>query len=113
MDQRVWKKKYDSGVPQEVEVPEIPLHKFLEESARKFAGRPATIFKGAKLSYAQLNEQTDRLAAGLVALGVKKGDRVAIFRPFSAYRSGPHGNTHRGDYRYLRRAVLPLSVTAP
>ncbi len=81
MEQRVWQKHYDPGVPQEIEVPAIPLHRFLEESAQKFPDRPATIFKGAKLTFAELNEQTDRLAAALAARGVKKGDRVAILMP--------------------------------
>ncbi len=40
-----------------------------------------TIFKGARITYKEMNETTDRLAAGLAELGVKKGDRVGIFIP--------------------------------
>ena len=39
-------------------------------------GRPA-----GKLTYGQLDDLSDRLAAGLAAMGIKKGDRVAIIFP--------------------------------
>ncbi|MFV1859589.1 MAG: long-chain fatty acid--CoA ligase [Anaerolineales bacterium] len=83
MEERVWHKHYDEGVPSEVEVPEMRLQDFLEKSARDFPDRPCTIFKGAVITYREMNELTDRLAAGLAARGVNKGDRVAIFMPNS------------------------------
>ncbi len=83
MDERVWHKQYDEGVPNEVEVPDLRLHDFLEQSAKDFPDRPCSIFKGAVITYREMTELTDRLAAGLVARGVSKGDRVAIFMPNS------------------------------
>ncbi|MGH2621384.1 MAG: AMP-binding protein, partial [Anaerolineales bacterium] len=83
MEQRIWHKQYDVGVPSTIEVPEIPLHAFLEQSAQAYPDRTCTVFKGAKLSYRQMDQLADRLAAGLAARGVKKGDRVAIFMPNS------------------------------
>jgi long-chain acyl-CoA synthetase len=59
----------------------VPLFHFLEESARKYPDRACTIFKGAVISFKEMNEITDRLAAALADLGVKKGDRVGIFMP--------------------------------
>jgi long-chain acyl-CoA synthetase len=81
MDERPWLNHYDEGVPQHIDYPEIPLFKILEESAQKYADVPCTIFKGAKITYKEMNEKTDQLAAGLADLGVKKGDRVGIFMP--------------------------------
>lgn len=81
MNDRPWLKQYDKGVPYTIEYPPVTLFYFLEEAARKHPETPCTIFKGAKITYKEMNEITDRLAAGLVDLGVKKGDRVGIFMP--------------------------------
>jgi len=42
---------------------------------------PALIFAGEKITYSQLNREVNRVANGLTALGIKKGDRVAIMLP--------------------------------
>jgi len=81
MSDQPWFERYDEGVPQTIEYPEVPLFYFLEESAKKYPDAPCTIFKGAKISYTEMNDLTDRFAAGLASLGVKKGDRVGIFIP--------------------------------
>ena len=72
---------YPAGVPFSVNYPEMPLHGFLENSARKFPERAATIFIGAKATYGQLWDQSLRLAGGLRGLGVGKGDRVGLLLP--------------------------------
>ena len=81
MEDRPWLKNYDKGVPQTIDYPQVPLFYLLEEAARKYPSAPCTIFKGARVSYKEMNELTDRLSAGLASLGVKKGDRVGIFMP--------------------------------
>ncbi|MCD6401899.1 MAG: long-chain fatty acid--CoA ligase [Anaerolineales bacterium] len=81
MENRSWLKHYDEGVPKTIDYPKVPLFYFLEESARKYPDKPCTIFKGAEISYKEMNNLTDRLAAGLAEIGVKKGDRVGIFIP--------------------------------
>ncbi len=81
MDERPWLKQYDKGVPYTIEYPPVPLFFFLEEAAWKYPNTACTIFKGAKITYQEMDAITDRLAAGLAELGVKKGDRVGIFMP--------------------------------
>ncbi|HKI55282.1 MAG TPA: long-chain fatty acid--CoA ligase [Anaerolineales bacterium] len=81
MNERPWLANYDKGVPQTIEIPNVPLFHFLEESARKYPDRACTIFKGAVITYQEMNAITDRVAAALVDMGVKKGDRVGIFMP--------------------------------
>ncbi len=89
MTDKPWLKFYDKGVPESLKpYPEIPLFKFLEDSAAKYPDRVAIHFKPShqgfaksSLTYRELNDLTDRLAAALAGLGVKKGDRVAIFMP--------------------------------
>ena len=81
MNDRPWLSHYDRGVPSTVEIPEAPLFYFLEEAARKYPDRACTIFKGAVISYKEMNTLTDHMAAALKEMGVKKGDRVGIFMP--------------------------------
>jgi long-chain acyl-CoA synthetase len=87
--EKPWIKHYDKGVPASLEpYPKIPLHAFLEATAAKYPNKPAIHFKPShqgfarsSLTYAQLNDLCDRMAAALAGMGVKKGDRVAIFMP--------------------------------
>lgn len=79
--ENVWLKNYDVGVPQNIEYPQKPLFHFLEEAAQKYPDKACTIFKGAEVTYKEMDEITDTLAGALADLGVKKGDRVGIFMP--------------------------------
>ena len=81
MNNRPWLANYDKGVPQTIDYPKAPLFHFLEEAARQYPDRACTIFKGAVISYREMNALTDHMAAALVEMGVKKGDRVGIFMP--------------------------------
>ena len=81
MNEKPWLAHYDKGVPHTVEIPNAPLFHFLEESALKYPDRACTIFKGAVITFKEMNELTDRMAAALVDMGVKRGDRVGIFMP--------------------------------
>jgi long-chain acyl-CoA synthetase len=81
MDAHPWLKNYDKGVPLTIDYPPVPIFHFLEESAAKYPDRACTIFKGAEISFHEMNAITDKLAAALAGLGVKKGDRVGIFIP--------------------------------
>jgi long-chain acyl-CoA synthetase len=81
MDDRPWLKHYDKGVPNSINYPKEPLHYFLEESARKYPNSPCTVFKGAIITFREMNILTDRIAGAIAGLGIKKGDRVGIFMP--------------------------------
>lgn len=74
-------RRYPQGVPRSINYPEIPLHAFLENSARKFPERDALIFLGNRISYRRLWEETRRFAAALKSLGVGKGERVGLLLP--------------------------------
>jgi len=76
-----WIKSYDQGVPAIVEVPNYPVQHFLEEGARRIPDSPAMVFQGREVSYRELNDTADAIAAGLAANGFKKGDRAVIYMP--------------------------------
>ncbi len=79
--EKPWLKHYEANVPPTIDYPQVPLFKLMEETARKYPENAATLFFGGKLSWAELASLTDRFAAALAGLGVKKGDRVAILLP--------------------------------
>lgn len=89
-----WFNHYEPNVPHTLTYPDVPLQHFLEESARRYAHKPATkivlkyllggrVTIGGTLTYRELNDCADRFAAALISLGVKKGDRVALMLPNS------------------------------
>ncbi|MDP2943693.1 MAG: long-chain fatty acid--CoA ligase [Candidatus Omnitrophota bacterium] len=55
------------------------LGELLRASATKHPAKVAIVFGQKKIHYRMLNELTDRIAAGLVGLGIKKQDKVGIF----------------------------------
>ncbi|MFX1308419.1 MAG: AMP-binding protein [Promethearchaeota archaeon] len=58
--------------------PEIPIHKVLEDTIKRFPNRPAFLYPNY-VTFKQFQEQVDRFATALKKLGVKKGDRVALY----------------------------------
>ncbi len=81
MSEKPWLAHYDDGVPAHIDYPEITLVEMFEQTARKYPDSPCTIFKGAVITYKEMDEITDRLAAGFASLGVGKGDRVGLLVP--------------------------------
>ncbi|MEM3440895.1 MAG: long-chain fatty acid--CoA ligase, partial [Candidatus Bathyarchaeia archaeon] len=59
----------------------VPLQGFLEKAAEVYPQKAAIAFADREITYAELAALTDQFAAALAALGVKKGDRVAVFLP--------------------------------
>jgi long-chain acyl-CoA synthetase len=76
-----WVKFYEPGIPETLTYPSLTLDAVLAETARKFPDHPALRFFGKKITYAELDALASRFAHGLLGLGVKKGDRVALMLP--------------------------------
>ena len=76
-----WVKSYDKGVSATIDVPSHPVQHFLEEAARRLPDNPALVFQGREVSYRELNEAADAIAAALAANGFKKGDRAVLYMP--------------------------------
>jgi len=55
------------------------LSQVLDETAQRFPDRPAVFYEGRMIPYRDLAAEVDRLAAGLVKLGIAPGDKVAIW----------------------------------
>jgi long-chain acyl-CoA synthetase len=76
---RPWLKHYPQGVPATVDVPVKPVSKLFDEATERDPSRAAVVFYGRTLSYGELREAADRLACALAKLGLKKGDRAALY----------------------------------
>ncbi len=76
---RPWLRHYQAGVPADVEVPLKSVNQAFDEATDRDPGRTAVVFYGRSISYRELREATDRMACALARLGVKKGDRVALY----------------------------------
>jgi len=74
-----WLKYYPEGVPHEVEVPDTSVPDIFDQMADKYKSKAALIFYGKKIKYGELRELTERFAAALADLGVKKGDTVSLY----------------------------------
>jgi len=76
-----WHKNWPDKVPQLIEYPEIPLHELLTRTVKLYSKNTAIIFYGKKITYNELNILSDKFATALNDMGVKKGDRIALFLP--------------------------------
>ncbi|MEV4676996.1 MULTISPECIES: AMP-binding protein [Actinomadura] len=76
-----WRRRYPAGVPGELDIPDVPVTRLLDDAADRYPRKPALIFFGRRLSYRELREAADRFADGLHRLGVQPGDRVALILP--------------------------------
>jgi len=74
-----WLKFYDPRTPATVEIPLQTVPQLLDEAVQRRPERTAVMFYGRGLTYRELQDAADRLACALADLGVKKGDRVALF----------------------------------
>jgi fatty-acyl-CoA synthase len=107
---------------------EATIPDFLAEVVRRHGHRTAAVFRGAgvRWTYAEMARLIDRLAAGLLAIGVYKGDRVGIWAPnrpewvllqFATARIGailvninPAYRTHELEYALNKVGVSALFV---
>jgi long-chain acyl-CoA synthetase len=93
-----WLRQYDSDVRHSLApYPEKTLIDYLDQLASAHSSKTALLFKGATMSYGELDALSNAFAAALAAMGVRKGDRVALLLPncpqffiaeFGAWKSG-------------------------
>ena len=77
-----WLAHYDVNVPATLApYPDRTLLDYLADAARTQPGKPALLFKGAKMTYGELERASDTCAAAFSALGIRRGDRVGLLLP--------------------------------
>ncbi len=78
--ENIWIKSY-GDVPRNLDYEEIIMPDVLKRSVKNHPNAVSLQFADTKINFRQFNEQVNRLANALTALGVAKGDRVAILLP--------------------------------
>ncbi|HET8778883.1 MAG TPA: long-chain-fatty-acid--CoA ligase [Agromyces sp.] len=78
---RPWLASYAPDVPHDIDLPSGSLLDIVEGAVREYPQNVALEFFGKTMTYAELGDQVARAAEGLRALGVTKGDPVAIILP--------------------------------
>ena len=77
-----WLAHYDPGVPATLApYPDRTLVDCIAEHARNRPDSPALLFKGATVTYGELDRLSDACASAFAALGIRKGDRVGLLLP--------------------------------
>src|SRR5713226_5465318 len=76
---RPWTRFYEPGTPATAEVPLKSVPQAFDEATDKYADKTALFFHGRAIRYRELREAADRLAGAFARLGLKKGDRVALY----------------------------------
>ena len=79
--EKPWLKYWPTNVPKSIDYPMVPLHEILANTAWAYPKQTAVEFLDAQITYGKLNLFSDQFAAALTRLGVKQGDRIAIFLP--------------------------------
>ena len=80
-----WEKSYPAGMRWDAPISRSTVPKLLADAVSRFAERPAIDFRGAKISYAELGREAERVGAAFVAHGMKPGDPLALYLPNTPY----------------------------
>lgn len=79
---QVWLRHLDAaGIPRTLIFPTTTLGQLFDQTATRFAGATALVYEQSTWTYRELRQQVNRTAAGLVRLGVRRGDRVLMTLP--------------------------------
>jgi long-chain acyl-CoA synthetase len=84
VEEKPWFKSYDPGMPYTLKpYPERTLLDVVRDTVHQRPNHTALIFKGRRMSYAELEQLSNAFGTALVNLGVEKGERVALLIPNS------------------------------
>lgn len=79
---KIWLERYPNGVPKEIDPDHYAsLVEIFEESVQKYRDHVAFSNMDTDITYGELDQLTEKFAAYLQSIGLKKGDPVAVMMP--------------------------------
>ena len=79
--EKIWREHYQHPTVWERTFPPLSMGEMVTSSALAHPDAPMIDFMGRRFSYGTMFGQIRRIACGLQAMGVQKGDRVGLYLP--------------------------------
>ncbi len=79
--EKPWFRFWPKDVPKSIKYPNISLGSVLKATAEKYPDHTAIVYFDRPITYRELDLACDKFATALNDLGVRKGDKVALFLP--------------------------------
>jgi long-chain acyl-CoA synthetase len=76
-----WEKSYPAGVRWDAPIATSTLAELLDKGIAAFGDRPALEYRDQRTTFRELGDAVNRVAAGLLRLGVGRGDAIALLLP--------------------------------
>ena len=93
-----WMQFYPEGAKRELDYEVIPVDEILKRRASEIPNATGMKFMGKEYTFAETDRMVDEFAAGLLKLGLKRGETVLIDMP----------NCPQHFIAYLAAATVPL-----
>jgi long-chain acyl-CoA synthetase len=84
-EERPWERSYPPGVRWDAPLEISTLPAMLDAFTAQWGPKAALEYRNRRMSYAELRAAVDRLASGLLDIGVRPGTPVALYLPNSPY----------------------------
>lgn len=109
MESHPWLKNYPAQW--KLDYPKISNYHYLKQKADLYPERTALVFNNEHITYRELIINIDRTAAALAAMGLKKGDRVALLSPLCpAYVYSYYATMRQGIVLVSFQPPVPAKV---
>ncbi len=80
-----WETSYPPGLSWDISPPDYSLPEHLQRCVTAHGHRTFLDYRGHQISYAEFGRRVHQCAAGLLALGLQPGEKIALYLPNSPY----------------------------
>ena len=105
-----WEQSYPANVRWDAPIETTTLQMLLDRAVEAFGERPALEYRGRRISYRELGDMVSRAAAGLIGLGIGRGDAVALYLPNTPYHPVAFFGALRAGARVVHLSPLALET---